>query len=306
MNIQWFPGHMSKSFKLIKENLKLVDCVIELRDARIPYSSRNPEIENLLGSKKRIIVFNKEDLADTAISQSWKKYFLENKLNILFVDLISGKGLGSIKNTITNVLQAKIFSDKQKGRIFRPVRTMVIGIPNVGKSTFINRIAGKNVTAIADRPGVTTGKQWIKINPEIELLDTPGILWPKFENELVALNLAYSGAIRDQIIDIVEIAGCFLEKIKERYPEALFGRYGIDVLAGNNGIELLELIGRRRGCIISAGEVDLYRTAGIVLDEFRAGKLGRITLEKPSDIDIYNELNITTKVLKEIGKNAKH
>ena len=286
MNIQWFPGHMSKSIKLIKENLKLVDIVIELRDARIPVSSRNPEVDSFIGNKKRLIALNKSSLADNSISKEWTNWYGRNGYANIFIDSIDSKGIDRLKLKLTEMMKERIELDKVKGRIFRPIRTMIVGIPNVGKSTFINNIAGKKGAKTGDRPGVTIGKQWIRINKEIELLDTPGILWPKFQDEITAQNLAFTGAIKDEIMDIVELAQMLLIKLSKTYPKNIINRYKLSLDPEKNGEDLLIETGRKRGCIISGGEIDLYRTANIVLDEFRSGKLGNITLERPTDGDI--------------------
>lgn len=284
MNIQWFPGHMAKTRKILSENLKLIDVVIELLDSRIPRSSKNPEIDSIVKQKPRIVVLNKSDLADDGISRQWSKWYAENGYKCVFVDSIKGKGINELKSQLRNLMKEKLEREKQKGRIFRPIRTMVVGVPNVGKSSFINKIAGKASAATGDRPGVTRGKQWIRINEEIELLDTPGILWPKFDDMTAGMNLAFTGAIKDDIMDTVELAAALMEKLSLLYPDALKQRYKLELSDGKPGLELLEEAGRRRGCIISGGEIDYTRIAAIVLDELRGGKIGKITLEKPSDI----------------------
>ena len=280
---------MAKSIRLIKENLKLVDIVIELRDARIPESSKNPEIDGFIGEKKRVIAFTKSDLADYDISDKWMNWYKKKDQDCVFIDANSGKGIDAVKKMLTSQMKERIALDIEKGRIHRPIRTMVVGIPNVGKSTFINRIAGRNVAQTGDRPGVTTGKQWIRINKDIELLDTPGILWPKFEDDEVAKNLAYTGAIKDEIMDIAELSGDLLKKLLIIYPDKVKERYKIgenldrelSAVGEKPGIELLEEAGKKRGCLIKGGEIDLYRIAAIILDEVRGGKLGRISFEIP-------------------------
>lgn len=281
MNINWFPGHMAKTRRLLTENLKLVDVVIELLDARIPSSSKNPEIDAIVNNKPRLIAMNKADLADENISREWLKWYGSKGTAVIFIDSIKGTGINQLKSKLREIMKERIERDKQKGRIFRPIRTMVAGIPNVGKSSFINRIAGKASAVTGDRPGVTRGKQWIRINEEIELLDTPGILWPKFEDSQVALNLAYTGAIKDEIMDTVEIAAALLEKLSTEYPSYLSGRFKLQNLEGQTGLMLLEACGKNRGCIVSGGEIDLQRVSTIILDEFRGGKIGRISLERP-------------------------
>jgi len=285
MNIQWFPGHMAKTKKILTENLKLVDIVLELLDARIPASSKNPEIDNIVKNKPRLILLNKSDLADENVSKEWRKWYNEQGHSCIFVDSIKGKGINEIKAKMREMMKEKLDRERQKGRIFRPIKTMVVGIPNVGKSSFINKIAGKASAVTGDRPGVTKGKQWIRINEEIILLDTPGILWPKFEDEKVGLNLAYTGAIKDEILDTEELAVSLMAKLASTYPKYLSERFKIEVNEEKSGLQLLEEAARKRGCIISKGEIDYSRISAIVLDEFRGGKIGRISLERPDDIN---------------------
>jgi ribosome biogenesis GTPase A len=280
MTIQWYPGHMAKTKRIIKADLALVDVVIELLDARIPKSSRNPEIDNIIGDKKRLIVLNKRDLADRDIINKWITYFKNNNIAAIAVDSSKGTGLDPILNVCRELLKEKLDRLKQRGLVNRPVRAMVLGIPNVGKSSFINRISGKNSAKAEDRPGVTRGKQWIRIRKDFELLDTPGILWPKFDDEEVAFNLAFTGAIKDNILDIEELTLKLLERISQVKPQALMERYKLSDLKGESH-EILHMIGKNRGCIISGGEVDTLRTSQIIIDEFRGGKLGPITLELP-------------------------
>ena len=281
MNIQWFPGHMAKTRKLLAENLKLIDVVIELLDARIPASSKNPEIDAITNGKPRLVVLNKADLADKKISSEWSKWYSLNGYTTIFMDSQKGTGINDLKNMLREMMKEKFEKDKEKGRIFRPIRTMVVGIPNVGKSSFINRIAGRASAVTGDKPGVTRGKQWIRINEGIELLDTPGILWPKFEDPEVGLKLAYTGAIKDDVFDIVEVSSLLMASLAKTYPQLLKERYKLETLEFERPIELLEAAGKKRGCIISGGRIDYNRIAAIVLDEFRGGKIGRITLEKP-------------------------
>lgn len=283
MNIQWFPGHMAKTRRLIAENLKLVDVVIELLDARIPVSSKNPEIDELVKGKLRIVALNKSDLADESISRLWSKWYNSKGYTTLFIDSVRGKGINELKSRMRELMKDKLEREKQKGRIFRPIRTMVVGIPNVGKSSFINRIAGKASAVTGDKPGVTRGKQWIRINEEIELLDTPGILWPRFEDPLVGLRLAFTGAIKDDIMDTVEVAGEMLRQLAILYPANIRDRFKLNVTEDKTGEQLLREAGKNRGCIVSGGEIDLTRIAAIVLDEFRGGKVGRISLERPGE-----------------------
>ncbi len=285
MNIQWFPGHMAKTRRLIAENLKLVDVIIELLDARIPFSSRNPEINSLINNKPRLVAFNKSDLADDRISRQWIKWYADQGIDCILINSINGKGLNEIKARAKELMSEKIERNKAKGKLFTPVRTMVVGIPNVGKSSFINKIVGKATAVTGDRPGVTRGKQWIRINSEMELLDTPGILWPKFEDQEVGMNLAFTGAIKDDIMDTGEVAMELLHRLSKTYNTELCTRFKLDpeAIKDMEPLELLETVGRKRGCIVSKGEIDYSRISAIVLDEFRGGKIGRITLEKPGD-----------------------
>ncbi len=285
MNIQWFPGHMAKTRRLIAENLKLVDVIIELLDARIPLSSRNPEINNLINNKPRLVAFNKSDLADEKISREWVQWYAAQGIKCILINSINGKGLNEVKTRARELMSEKIERDRAKGKLFTPVRTMVVGIPNVGKSSFINKIVGKATAATGDRPGVTRGKQWIRINSEMELLDTPGILWPKFEDQEVGMNLAFTGAIKDDIMDISEVAMNLLDRLSKSYPTELCTRFKLEpkILEEIEPLELLETVARKRGCIVSKGQIDYSRISAIVLDEFRGGKIGRITLERPGD-----------------------
>ncbi|HEY5584132.1 MAG TPA: ribosome biogenesis GTPase YlqF [Ruminiclostridium sp.] len=285
MHIQWFPGHMAKTRRLIAENLKLVDVIIELLDARIPFSSRNPEIKSLINNKPRLVAFNKSDLADEQISRQWVRWYADQGINCILLNSISGKGLNEIKDRARDLMAEKIERDRAKGKLFTPVRTMVVGIPNVGKSSFINKIVGRASAATGDRPGVTRGKQWIRINSEIELLDTPGILWPKFEDQEVGMNLAFTGAIKDDIMDTGEIAMELLHRLTKLYPKELCARFKLesDSIINIGPLELLETVALKRGCIVSKGQIDYSRISAIVLDEFRGGKIGKITLERPND-----------------------
>jgi ribosome biogenesis GTPase A len=281
MNIQWFPGHMAKTRRIMAENLKLVDVVIELLDARIPMSSRNPEIDAILNNKPRVIALNKSDLSDPACNDAWKGYFASQGISVIYTNAITGMGLNELKGKLKDLTRSKFESAQARGRMQRPVKTMVVGIPNVGKSAFINKLAGKASAITGDRPGVTRSEQWVRVNPEIMLMDTPGILWPKFEDEKTGLNLAFTGAIRDEIIDISELAAKLMEVLAETYPEKVKERYKLEEVIGKTGFTLLEEAGRKRGCLVSGGEVDLYRISSIILDEFRGGKIGKITLELP-------------------------
>ncbi|NLY43807.1 MAG: ribosome biogenesis GTPase YlqF [Clostridiaceae bacterium] len=281
MSIQWYPGHMAKTRKIIQENMKLVDIVIELVDARLPRSSRNPDIDALLGNKPRILVMNKCDIADPDLNESWAEWYASHNIAVVLVDSISGKGLNQIGPLSRELLKEKIERDRQKGIVNRAVKAMVVGIPNVGKSSFINKFSGRASAKTGDRPGVTRGKQWIRIRNGFELLDTPGILWPKFEDEEVGRKLAYTGAIKDEIINTEELACNLLVFLRDNYPDKLMERYKLDSVKEKEGFELLHAVGKKRGCIVSGGDVDTFRASAILLDEFRGAKIGRITLEKP-------------------------
>jgi len=275
---------MVKAKRKIMEELKLVDIVIELLDARIPMSSRNPEIENIVGNKKRIIVLNKSDLADPAINMEWIDYFNREDKKAIPVDSVSGKGLKDILSASGQLMKEKLNRLKSKGLLLKTVRALIIGIPNVGKSTLINKLAGRNAAQTGDKPGITKAKQWIKVGPELELLDTPGILWPKFEDERAGMNLAFTGAIKDEILDINRLSQELLAILADKYPEKLNSRYKLgeneaDIAPG----KLMEIIGRKRGCIISGGDIDMHRVSALLLDEFRCGKIGRISLESPKE-----------------------
>lgn len=285
MNIQWYPGHMTKTRRLITENLKLVDIVIELVDARIPFSSKNPDIEELAGNKPRILVMNKSDLADPNTTSRWISWFTQKGYGVITVNSINGKGISEVDKTARELLKEKIERDKQRGRIFRPIRAMVVGIPNVGKSTFINKLVGKSSAKTGDKPGVTKGKQWIKIKRDFELLDTPGILWPKFEDMNVGMKLAFTGAIKQEILDTHTLSLELLKFLSNKFPETLETRYKLTDIEAKTPMELLTEIGQKRGFLVSGGEVDYFRTALTVLDELRTGKLGNITLETPEDIE---------------------
>lgn len=280
MAINWFPGHMVKTKREIKENLKLVDAVIEIRDARIPNSSKNPDIDQLCKGKPRIILLNKCDLANEKITKEWKKSLENSETVVLEVNALKNDGLKNIKPALLKLLKEKHDRLKAKGLVKITTRVMVVGIPNVGKSTFINKMARNNIAKTGDRPGVTKSKQWIKTSTGIELLDTPGVLWPKFEDEQVGLNLAFTGAIKDEIMDIEELAFNLVKKLEVDFKDELMTRYKLEHLSEET-IENLDNIARKRGCLISGGNIDYNRIAVILLDEFRGGKIGRISLERP-------------------------
>lgn len=283
MVVQWFPGHMAKTRKLITENLKLVDVVVELVDARLPLSSRNPEIDRIVGNKPRVLILNKSDIADSVANEKWVRYFEKQGICTITADSLSGKGLKNFDNAIECVLAEKFARDKEKGMIRRAVKMLVVGIPNVGKSSFINRLSGRAAAKVGDRPGVTTAKQWIRTAGKYELLDTPGILWPKFEDPEVGKRIAFTGGIKDEIMDVEELAFYLIGFLRLNYQEMLFSRFKIEDEEAEflDDYELLELIGKKRGCIISGGNIDTLRTANLILDEFRAAKIGKITLELP-------------------------
>lgn len=282
MQFQWYPGHMTKAKRQMQEDIKLVDLVIELVDARIPMSSRNPDIDELGKNKARLILLNKADLADDRQLEAWMNFFKEKGYFAVRLDARSKAGMKNVQNVIMDACAEKIERDRKRGIKNRPVRAMVVGIPNVGKSTFINSFAGKACAKTGNKPGVTKGKQWIRLNKGVELLDTPGILWPKFEDQSVGLKLALIGSIKDEILNIDEMSLELIRFLQERYKELLAARYeGIDVDA--KPVEILEQIAALRGCIKKGGDIDYTKTANLLLDEFRSGMIGRITLELPED-----------------------
>ncbi len=281
-NIQWFPGHMAKTRRAIAANLKLVDAVAEIIDARTPLSSRNPETDELTKGKPRIVLLNKCDLADSNATSQWINYFKNTGAAVLAVDCKSGKGINKLFPTLRSTVLAPLVEKRRKnGMENAPVRIMVIGIPNVGKSSLINKLAGGKRAKVEDRPGVTRTKQWVKLKDGNELLDMPGVLWPKFEDQSVAVRLAFTGAISDGILDVETLAMKLLVYLSENYPESLRERFKVEAEEGDAGLELLEKVGKKRGMVISGGEINTERAAITVLDEFRSGKLGRITLELP-------------------------
>lgn len=282
--VQWFPGHMAKTRRLIKESLRLVDGVLEVIDARIPYSSSNPELSELISGKPRIVLLNKCDLADGNTTRKWIEYYKKQGVTAIPVDCRSGKGLNAFPNAVKTVLAEKIKSNEEKGMAGNPLRLMVVGIPNTGKSSFINRMAGSAKAKVADKAGVTRHNQWFAIGGGIELLDTPGVLWPKFDDPKVGDRLAFIGSVKDEILDSELLAVRLLEIMTEHYPERLSERYKISDFANLQAWEVLELIGRKRGNIMRGGEIDTERTSVMLLDEYRGGKLGTISLESPEDL----------------------
>lgn len=279
--VQWFPGHMAKTRRLIKESLALVDGVVEVVDARIPSSSRNPEIDSLIKNKPRIMLLNKCDLADENATSLWMEYYRNKGFYVIPVDCKSGKGLNKFHTVVKSALKKVIDKNNEKGMMGKPLRLMVVGIPNCGKSSFINRMAGKNRAQVADKAGVTRHNQWFTVGNGIELLDTPGVLWPKFDDEQVGNRLAFTGAVKDEITDIETLSCRLLETLNKTAPKAVENRYKVTDCAELEGWQILELIGKKRGFIMRGGEIDYERTAVILFDEFRGGKLGRITLELP-------------------------
>jgi len=282
MAINWFPGHMKKTQREIKENLTLVDAVIEIRDARIPRSSANPDIEKLLEGKPRIILLNKSDLTDASVTKQWIKNLTKEDVRVLEVNCLKGDGLNNIKPALLTLLKEKHDRLKKRGMVNITTRVMVVGIPNVGKSTFINKMARNNIAKTGDKPGVTKSKQWIKTSIGIELLDTPGVLWPRFEDEETALNLAFTGAIKDEIMDIEELALNLVDRLQKNYTTKLKERYKLTEVF-ENPAETLDAIGKKRGTLISGGGIDYNRIAVILLDEFRGGKIGNVSLERPEE-----------------------
>ena len=280
-SIQWFPGHMAKTRRLIGESLSLVDLVIELTDARIPQSSRNPELDKWLSDKPRIIILNKSDCADENITKQWVEYYKKKGIRAVMADCKSGKGVAGIIPAVKAELTELLERRAAKGIAGKPIRVMVVGIPNVGKSSLINKLAGSKRAKVEDRPGVTRGRQWVKISNELELLDMPGVLWPKFEDQTVGGHLAFTGAVKDDVIDIELLAMRLLQLLNRDYPQLLQERYKVEAAEDTEAYELLTMVGRKRGMLISGGEVNTERAAITVLDEYRSGKLGRISLEKP-------------------------
>ena len=281
MNVQWYPGHMTKAKRQMQEDIKLIDLIIELVDARVPLSSRNPDIDELGKNKSRLILLNKSDLADERQNEAWKTYFQAKGFYVVKVDSRNGSGMKAINNVIQEACKEKIERDRRRGIKNRPIRAMVVGIPNVGKSTFINTFAGRACAKTGNKPGVTKGKQWIKLNKNIELLDTPGILWPKFEDQQVGLRLALIGSIRDEILNQDEMAIELIEYLKNHYQGILADRYQVD--ENEDKVKILEQIALNRNCKMKGNELDYEKASKIVLEEFRNGKLGKISLETPEE-----------------------
>ena len=283
MNIQWFPGHMTKAQRMIEDNIKLVDAVCEIIDARIPSASRNPDIDKLAAGKPRLVILNRVDLADPAITKRWKAYFEKSGVAVIETDAKSGKGISGFVPAVRKLLAEKISEYEAKGQVGRPLRVMILGIPNVGKSTFINKVAGRKAAIAGDKPGVTRGRQWINIDKSLDLLDTPGILWPKFDSQEIGELLAVTNAIKADVIDKETLAANFMLRLRNIFPQAITERYKFEPDPDANGFELLEEAAKKRGFLVSRGEYDIERMANTVLTEYHDGKLGRLTLELPDD-----------------------
>lgn len=283
--IQWFPGHMTKTKRKIEAQLKLVDAVAVILDARVPYSSCNPDLRSIINNKPRIVVLNKCDMADPAETKKWIQVFKQNNISAIAIDCKTGKGMNNFIPTAKKVLAEKIQNWEKKGMTGRTVKVMVVGIPNVGKSSFINRMAGQNRAKVEDRPGVTRGNQWYTIGKSFDLLDTPGVLWPKFNDKSVGEKLAFIGSVKDDVLDTEQLSGRLLEYLRDNFPVQLCARYKLEKssIEGLQGYEILEMVGRKRGMLISGGEIDIERAAAAVLDEFRNSTLGKITLDKSSE-----------------------
>lgn len=279
--VNWFPGHMTKALRTMESDLKLVDCVCEIADARIPRSSRNPVLSEILGRKPRLIVLNRADQADPTVTDLWVRAMRAEQTAVLVTDSRSGKGTERLESALRELLKEQLEARAEKGQASRPIRAMVVGIPNVGKSTFINKICRRKAAVASDRPGVTRGKQWVTVSAGLELLDTPGVLWPRFDDPVTGEYLAFTGAVKDQILDAEDLASRLMTCLAQRAPEALKTRYRLTETEGIPGWELLEQAARKRGFLISGGEADTLRMANILLDEFRGGKLGRLSLEVP-------------------------
>ena len=279
MQFQWYPGHMTKAKRAMQEDLKLIDVIIELVDSRVPYSSKNPDIDQMANGKSRILVMNKYDLADSNVTDGWIKYYEDKGYFVVKVNSKSGSGVKAVHEVIQKACRNKIERDRRRGILNRPIRAMIVGIPNVGKSTFINSFAGKACTKTGNKPGVTRGKQWIRLNKSVELLDTPGILWPKFEDQKVGLNLAFIGSIKDELYNIYELSLLLIKFLVEAYPDVVAEFYGIE--NSRDEVKLIECIAERRGCLKSGAQYDFDKAAKCLIDDFRQGKLGKISLERP-------------------------
>lgn len=283
MHFQWYPGHMTKAKRMMEENIKLIDLIIELVDARIPLSSRNPEIDKLGQNKSRLVLLNKSDLADEKYNDEWMNYFKEKGYFVVKVNARNGNGVKQVNSAVMEACKEKMERDRKRGILNRPIRAMVVGIPNVGKSTFINSFAGKACTKTGNKPGVTKGKQWIKLNKNVELLDTPGILWPKFDDQLVGLRLAFIGSIKDEILNVDELALELIKFLRENYKGVIAKRY--EIQEEDEPTEILAGIAKNRGCVAKGEEIDYSKAAALLIEDYRSGRLGRITLEFPDKED---------------------
>lgn len=281
MHFQWYPGHMTKAKRQMQEDIKLIDVVIELVDARIPYSSKNPDIDDLAKNKSRILLLNKYDMADPKVTEQWKAYYEKKGYFVALVNSKAGSGVKNVHEVIKLACKEKIERDRKRGILNRPIRAMIVGIPNVGKSTFINSFAGRAVTKTGNKPGVTKGKQWIKLNKNVELLDTPGILWPKFEDQTVGMRIAFIGSINDDILQPTDLAYELCKFLVSNYKGALENKYGIE--ESEDGVLTLNRIAEKRACLLKGGALDLLKASGFVLDDFRNGRIAKITLEKPEE-----------------------
>ena len=285
MNIQWYPGHMTKTRRMMEEDLKLVDAVCEIVDARIPISSRNPDLDAICGNKPRLVILNRIDLADPELVRRWSAYFKAKGMAVVATDCKTKKGINGFVPAVRELLSEKLKRYAEKGQVGRPLKIMVVGIPNVGKSTFINQISGRKGAKAENRPGVTRGKQWVTVDQGLLMLDTPGILWPKFEDPEVGIRLAYTGAVKDDVLDVEGLACHLMQMLWHRYPDAVRERYKVDLAPDAEGWELLEAAGRKRGFLVSGGEVNTERMARVLLEEYRSCKLGRFTLETPEMLE---------------------
>jgi ribosome biogenesis GTPase A len=282
--VQWYPGHMTRTRRQMEQDIKLVDLVAELLDARIPISSRNPDIDAIVGDKPRLIILNRADQADPEQTKRWAAYFKQLGYAVLETDAKTGRGVNRFAAVVRESLTEQIARWREKGQVGRPVRAMVVGVPNVGKSTFINQVARRKSAKAGDKPGVTRGKQWVAVDRGLDLLDTPGILWPKFEDEQTGLHLAFTGAVKAEVMDLETLAHYLMNLLSQRYPDALRQRYGIEIPEEAQGWELVEAAARKRGFLISGGQVDVERMSRLLLDEFRSGKLGAFTLETVEEL----------------------
>lgn len=306
MHINWYPGHMKKTRELIQQNLKMIDVVVEVLDARIPISSKNPSLDDLINTKPKIVALNKYDLADEVILNKWIAYYRAQGISAIPINSMTGDGINRLLHEIKLLTKEKREKYISQGRNLAAIRAMIVGIPNVGKSSLINKLVGKKSAKTGNRPGVTKGKQWIRIKKDLELFDTPGILWPKIDDDAVGLNLAFTGAIKDEILQIEDIGLLLIERLMVLYPDRLEERYSVEIKENNelDRLELMEEIGRRRGCLLARNQIDYTKVARLVIDEFRKGTLGRMSLESPSDFDVLEndkDINEIESLLESLG-----